>query len=71
MRRIQNELKKTIRECKDSYRNKMEEQLQQNSVREVWKWTEDNVWSQQRPWERAGTGRQGMGRQTKPVFQQI
>lgn len=36
MRRIQKELKKTIRECKDSYR-KMEEQLQQNNVREVWK----------------------------------
>ena len=37
MRRIQKELKKKIRECKDSYRNKMEEQLQQNNVREVWK----------------------------------
>ncbi|KAF7644468.1 hypothetical protein LDENG_00221520 [Lucifuga dentata] len=37
LRRVQKELKYNIRRCKDSYRRMMEEHLQQNNAREVWR----------------------------------
>ena len=37
LRRVQRDLKRKIRECKASYRRKMEDQLQNNNVREVWR----------------------------------
>ena len=36
LRRVQRDLKRKIRECKASYRKKMEDQLQ-NNTREVWR----------------------------------
>lgn len=36
LRRVQRDLKVKIRECKNSYRRKLEAKLQQNNVREVW-----------------------------------
>ncbi|KAI3363579.1 hypothetical protein L3Q82_011590 [Scortum barcoo] len=37
LRRVQRDLKRKIKECKASYRRKMEDHLQQNNVREVWR----------------------------------
>ncbi|KAI3373610.1 hypothetical protein L3Q82_022207 [Scortum barcoo] len=37
LRRVQRDLKWKIKECKASYRRKMEDHLQQNNVREVWR----------------------------------
>ncbi|XP_027869613.1 uncharacterized protein LOC114142475 [Xiphophorus couchianus] len=36
-RRVQRELRETLRTCKDNYRRKLESKLEQNSVRDVWK----------------------------------
>ncbi|KAK0138891.1 hypothetical protein N1851_024564 [Merluccius polli] len=35
-RRVQHELRKMLRTCKDNYRRKLEAKFQQNSVRDVW-----------------------------------
>ncbi|KAI3352693.1 hypothetical protein L3Q82_020181 [Scortum barcoo] len=37
LRRVQRDLKRKIKECKASYRRKMEDHLQQNNAREVWR----------------------------------
>ncbi|KAI3357649.1 hypothetical protein L3Q82_016055 [Scortum barcoo] len=37
LRRVQRDLKWKIKECKASYRRKMEDHLQQNNAREVWR----------------------------------
>ncbi|KAI3372137.1 hypothetical protein L3Q82_006995 [Scortum barcoo] len=37
LRRVQRDLKRKIKECKASYRRKMEDHLQQNNTREVWR----------------------------------
>ncbi|KAI3352545.1 hypothetical protein L3Q82_005489 [Scortum barcoo] len=37
LRRVQRDLKQKIKECKASYRRKMEDHLQQNNAREVWR----------------------------------
>ncbi|KAI3377265.1 hypothetical protein L3Q82_009171 [Scortum barcoo] len=39
LRRVQRDLKRKIKECKASYRRKMEDHLQQNNAREVWRGT--------------------------------